>query len=57
MEAAKRTVSRSFLCLGFFVSQPVMPAELSGVKHGGTVLLPHEYVQVAYVCVCERGLF
>ena len=28
LEAAKRAVSRSFLCLGFVVSQSVMPVEL-----------------------------
>ena len=55
LEAVKRTVSRSFLCLGFFVSQSVMPAELSGVIRGGIVLLLHVY-ETAYVCmyVCER---
>ena len=50
LEAAKRTVRHSFLCLGFFVSQSVMPAELSGVVRGGIVLLPHVYVMV-YVCI------
>ena len=29
LEAAEKTVSRSFLCLGFVVSQPVMPVEQS----------------------------
>ena len=38
-EAAKRTVSRSFLCLRFFVRKSVMPAELSGVICGGIVLI------------------
>ena len=28
LEAAEKTVSRSFLCLWFVVSQPVMPVEL-----------------------------
>ena len=57
LEAAKKTVSCSFLCLGFFVSQSVMPAELSGVIRGSIVILPHVYVMV-YVCVYERcGLF
>ena len=46
LEAAKRTVSRSFLYLGFFVSPSVMPAELSGVIRGGIVLLLHVYVTV-----------
>ena len=57
MEAAKRTVSRSFLCLRFFMCQSVMPTELSGVIHGSIVLLPHVYVTVyvcVYVCVCVR---
>ena len=27
LEAAEKTVSRSFLCLGFVVSQSVMPVE------------------------------
>ena len=53
LEAAKKTVSRSFLCLWFVVSQSVLPAELSGVIRGGIVLLPHVYV-TAYVCACER---
>ena len=53
LEAAKRTVSRSFLCLVFVVSQVVMPAELSCVICGGIVLLPQVYVRV-YACVCER---
>ena len=35
MEAAEKTVSRSFLCLRFVVSQSVMPAELSCVICGG----------------------
>ena len=48
LEAAKKTVSRSFLCLRFFVSQSVMPARLSGVICGGLVLLPHVYV----TCMC-----
>ena len=38
LEAAEKTVSRSFLCLGFVVSQSVIPAELSGVIPGGIVL-------------------
>ena len=38
LEAAKRTVSRSFLCLGFILSQSVVSAELRGVKRGGKVL-------------------
>ena len=41
LEAAEKTVSRYFLCLGFVVSRSVMPAELSGVICGGIVLLPH----------------
>ena len=49
LEAAKRTVSRSSLCLGFFVSQSFLPAELSGVIRGGIVLLPHVHVMV-YIC-------
>ena len=48
LEAAKRTVSRSFLCLRFFVSWSVTPVELSGVLCGGIVLLPHVYV----TCMC-----
>ena len=28
LEVAEKTVSRSFLCLGFVVSQSVMPVEL-----------------------------
>ena len=55
LEAAQKSVSRSFLCLGFFVSQSVMPAELSGVICGGIVLLPHVYV-TAYVNECMKGL-
>ena len=35
LEVAKRTVSRSFQCLGFVVSRSVMPAELSCVICGG----------------------
>ena len=38
LEAAKRMVSRSFLCLGFVLSQSVMSAELSDVIRGGKVL-------------------
>ena len=53
LEAAKRTVSCSFLCLVFVVSWSVMPAELSSVLCGGIVLLPQVYVRV-YACVCER---
>ena len=57
LEAAKKTVSRSFLCLVFVVSRSVMPAKLSCVICGGILLLPQVYVKV-YVCVCERcGLF
>ena len=44
LKAAKRTVSRSFLCLGFFVCRSVMPAEVRGVIRGSIVLLPHVYV-------------
>ena len=53
LEAAKRTVSRSFLCLGLVVIWSVMPAEMSCVICGGIVLLPQVYVRV-YACVCER---
>ena len=57
LEAAKTTVSRSFLCLRFVVSRSVMPAELSCVICGGIALLLQMYVRV-YACVCERcGLF
>ena len=57
LEAAEKTVSRSFLCLVFVVSRSVMLAELSCVICGGIVLLPQVYVRV-YACVCERcGLF
>ena len=49
LEAAEKKVSRSFLCLGFFVSQSVMPAKLSGVIRGGIVLLPHVYVTACVV--------
>ena len=38
LEAAKRTVSRSFLCLVFVESRSVMLAELSCVICGGIVL-------------------
>ena len=48
LEDAEKTVSRSFLCLGFVVSRSVMPAELSCVIYGGIVLLPHVYV----TCMC-----
>ena len=37
LEAAKRTVSRSFLCLEFVVSRSVMPVELNCVICGGIV--------------------
>ena len=56
LEVAKRTVSRSFLFLGFVASRSVMPAELSGVICGGIVLLPQVYVRV-HACVCERCSF
>ena len=46
LEVAEKTVSRSFLCLGFVVSQSVMPAEQTSVLRGGKVLLPHVYVNV-----------
>ena len=53
LEAAKRTVSRSFLCLVFLVSRSVMPAELSCYMRRYSAL-PQVYVRV-YACVCERG--
>ena len=54
LEAAKRTVSRSFLCLGFVVSQSVMLAELGCVACMRRYsALPQVYVRV-YACVCER---
>ena len=37
LEAAKRTVGRSFLCLRFVVSRSVMPAEMSCVICGSIV--------------------
>ena len=49
LEAAKRTVSRSFLCLGFVVIWSVMPAELSCVICGGIV---HAASVCEGVCVC-----
>ena len=57
LEAAKRMVKQSFLCLAFVVSRSVMLAELSCVICDGIVLLPQVYGRV-YPCVCERcGLF
>ena len=57
LEAAKRTLSRSFLCLVFVGSQSVMQAELSCVICGGKVVLLQVYVRV-YACICECcGLF
>ena len=50
LEAARRTVSRSFSWLVFVVSRSVMLAELSCVICGGIVLLPQVYVRV-YACV------
>ena len=53
LEAAKRTVNRSFLCLVFVVSRSVMPAELSCVICGGIVLLPQVYER-KFARLCER---
>ena len=56
LEAAKMTVSRSFLCLGFVVSQSVIPAELSMCYMRRYSALPQVYVRV-YACVCEPNEF
>ena len=49
LEAAEKTASRSFLCLGFVVSQSVMPVERFVYVAGQNALLCGEDV---LLCMC-----
>ena len=53
LEAAEKTVSRSFLCLWFVVSQSVMPVELFVYLAEQNALLCREDVWLC-MCACVR---